>query len=151
MSRRVIPGLEAPDPALEREVRARLDEVERALEEAVRADSEMLAETAQYLLAAGGKRFRPMLVLLAGYSYAHGVNTWLSQRKQVVLHLVMLGVALVLLGACGRYVALRPAPRAGISAPVGHACTHSPHATQVESPIGSSRSNTIFACSPRNA
>ena len=27
----------------------------------------MLAETAQYLLAAGGKRFRPMLVLLAGY------------------------------------------------------------------------------------
>ena len=67
MSRRVIPGLEAPDPALEREVRARLDEVERALEEAVRADSEMLAETAQYLLAAGGKRFRPMLVLLAGY------------------------------------------------------------------------------------
>jgi heptaprenyl diphosphate synthase len=67
MGRRVIPGLEAPDPTLEREVRARLEEVERALEEAVRADSEMLAETARYLLAAGGKRFRPMLVLLAGY------------------------------------------------------------------------------------
>src|SRR5262245_13451025 len=67
MSRRVIPGLEAPDPTLEREVRSRLDEVEAALEKAVRADSDMLAETAQYLLAAGGKRFRPMLVLLAGY------------------------------------------------------------------------------------
>ena len=66
MSRRVIPGLEAPDPVLEREVRARLDEVEAALEKAVRADSDMLAETAPYLLAAGGKRFRPMLVLLSG-------------------------------------------------------------------------------------
>ena len=67
MSRRMIPGLEAPDPALEREIRARLDEVESALEKAVRADSDMLAETAQWLLAAGGKRFRPMLVLLSGY------------------------------------------------------------------------------------
>jgi len=63
----MIPGLEAPDPTLEREIRARLDEVEAALEKAVRADSDMLAETAQYLLAAGGKRFRPMLVLLSGY------------------------------------------------------------------------------------
>lgn len=67
MSRRVIPGLEAPDPVLERDIRARLDEVEAALEKAVHADSDMLAETAQYLLAAGGKRFRPMLVLLSGY------------------------------------------------------------------------------------
>jgi heptaprenyl diphosphate synthase len=67
MSRRMIPGLESPDPVLEREIRGRLDEVEAALEKAVRADSDMLAETAQYLLAAGGKRFRPMLVLLSGY------------------------------------------------------------------------------------
>ena len=67
MSRRTIPGLEAPDPVLEREVRARLAEVEAALEKAVQADSDMLAETASYLLTAGGKRFRPMLVLLAGY------------------------------------------------------------------------------------
>ena len=67
MSRRVIPGLETPDPVLEREVRDRLAAVEVALGEAVRADSEMLAETSRYLLAAGGKRFRPMLVLLSGY------------------------------------------------------------------------------------
>jgi heptaprenyl diphosphate synthase len=67
MSRRVIPGLEAPDPVLEREIRSRLDQVEGALEKAVRADSEMLEETSRYLLSAGGKRFRPMLVLLAGY------------------------------------------------------------------------------------
>jgi heptaprenyl diphosphate synthase len=67
MSRRVIPGLEAPDPVLEADVRRRLEEVEAALEKAVRAESDMLAETASYLLAAGGKRFRPMLVLLSGY------------------------------------------------------------------------------------
>lgn len=67
MSRRVIPGLEAPDAQLEAEIRARLDQVEEALEKAVRADSDLLAETSRYLLAAGGKRFRPMLVLLSGY------------------------------------------------------------------------------------
>lgn len=67
MSRRVIPGLEPPDPTLERAIRARLDEVEAALEKAVRADSDLLAEAASHLLAAGGKRFRPMLVLLSGH------------------------------------------------------------------------------------
>jgi heptaprenyl diphosphate synthase len=65
--RRVIPGLEAPDATLEADIRARLDRVEDELEKAVRADSDLLAATAKYLLAAGGKRFRPMLVLLAGY------------------------------------------------------------------------------------
>jgi heptaprenyl diphosphate synthase len=67
MSRQLVPGLEAPDGELERDVRGRLDEVEAALEKAVRADSDLLAETSSYLLAAGGKRFRPMLVLLSGY------------------------------------------------------------------------------------
>jgi heptaprenyl diphosphate synthase len=65
--RRVIPGLEASDAALEADIRARLDRVEEALEKAVVADSELLAESARYLLSAGGKRFRPMLVLLSGY------------------------------------------------------------------------------------
>jgi heptaprenyl diphosphate synthase len=66
MTRAAVPGLEAPDPTLERELRDRLDEVERALEGAVATDSQLLAETAAYLLTAGGKRFRPMLVLLGG-------------------------------------------------------------------------------------
>jgi heptaprenyl diphosphate synthase len=65
--RRVIPGLEAPDAALEEEIRGRLDRVEEALEKAVVADSDLLSATARHLLQAGGKRFRPMLVLLAGY------------------------------------------------------------------------------------
>src|SRR3990172_715654 len=68
MSRRVIPGLEPPDPVLEAEVRGRLDQVEEALLKAVRIESSgLLADTSSYLLAAGGKRFRAMLVLLAGY------------------------------------------------------------------------------------
>ena len=68
MSRRVIPGLEAPDAALETEIRGRLDLVERALEKSVHVESSgLLTETASYLIAAGGKRFRAMLVLLAGY------------------------------------------------------------------------------------
>ena len=68
MSRRVIPGLEAPDATLEAEIRSRLDRVEESLRKTLaEADSELLAETSNYLLAAGGKRFRPMLALLSGY------------------------------------------------------------------------------------
>ena len=68
MSRRVIPGLEAPDATLESEVRTGLDQVEEALEKSVQIEaSGMLTETSSYLIAAGGKRFRAMLVLLAGY------------------------------------------------------------------------------------
>jgi heptaprenyl diphosphate synthase len=68
MSRRVIPGLEAPDAALESDIRARLDRVEEALEKSVTVESSgLLSETAKYLLGAGGKRFRAMLVLLSGY------------------------------------------------------------------------------------
>src|SRR5580700_10298745 len=40
---------------------------------------------------------------------------------------------------------------AGIKAPVGQAWTHSPQATQVEAPIGASKSNTIFSRWPRPA
>jgi geranylgeranyl pyrophosphate synthase len=64
--RRAIPGIDA-DPVLEAEIRERLDRVEEELEKAASADAEPLSTTAGYLLRAGGKRFRPMLVLLAGY------------------------------------------------------------------------------------
>jgi heptaprenyl diphosphate synthase len=67
MTRADVPGLEAPDPRLEHELRVRLDEVEEALQKAVRADFDFLTEAASHLISAGGKRFRPMLVLLAGY------------------------------------------------------------------------------------
>jgi heptaprenyl diphosphate synthase len=68
MSRRVIPGLEAPDATLEADIRTRLDLVEEALEKSVKVESSgLLSETSSYLIAAGGKRFRAMLVLLSGY------------------------------------------------------------------------------------
>jgi heptaprenyl diphosphate synthase len=60
-------GLEAPDPALEAGLRRGLEEVEAALREAVRSDTAFVTEAASYLVAAGGKRFRPMLVLLGGH------------------------------------------------------------------------------------
>ena len=65
--RRVIPGLDAADAALETEIQVRLERVEEELEKVATADAEPLATTAGYLLRAGGKRFRPMLVLLSGY------------------------------------------------------------------------------------
>lgn len=68
MTRAAVRGLEAPDPTLERELRDGLDGVERALENAVLTDSsDLLSETSRHLLAAGGKRIRPMLVLLGGH------------------------------------------------------------------------------------
>jgi heptaprenyl diphosphate synthase len=67
MTRAENPGLQAPDPVLEAELRARLDLVERALEKAVVADYDLMTQAAGHLLRAGGKRFRPMLVVLSGY------------------------------------------------------------------------------------
>ncbi|HEV8682343.1 MAG TPA: polyprenyl synthetase family protein [Actinomycetota bacterium] len=65
MTRATSPELEAPDPVLEAEVRRRLDEVEKALGDAVVSDVPLVSEAAGYLLSAGGKRFRPMLGVLA--------------------------------------------------------------------------------------
>lgn len=66
MSRAAWKELEAPDPTLEAEVRRRLDEVEDALGRAVESDVSLVSDAGGYLLAAGGKRFRPLLVLLGG-------------------------------------------------------------------------------------
>jgi heptaprenyl diphosphate synthase len=60
--------LRTPDPVLEEGVRRRLDEVEAGLRRAVDStDVPLVGEAAGYLLSAGGKRFRPLLVLLAGH------------------------------------------------------------------------------------
>ena len=53
------------DPALEAEIRAGLDTVEAMLRESVKSDYPFVTETSQHLVAAGGKRFRPLVVLLA--------------------------------------------------------------------------------------
>ncbi|TDC24103.1 polyprenyl synthetase family protein [Streptomyces sp. 8K308] len=53
------------DPALEAELQAGLTAVEAGLIEATKSDVPFITETAQHLVRAGGKRFRPLLLLLA--------------------------------------------------------------------------------------
>jgi heptaprenyl diphosphate synthase len=58
-------GLSSLDPALEAALREGMAAVEVALHEAVKSDFPFVAETSRHLVEAGGKRFRPLLVLLA--------------------------------------------------------------------------------------
>jgi heptaprenyl diphosphate synthase len=53
------------DPALEEALRAGLAQVEAALHEAVKSDYPFVTEASRHLVDAGGKRSRPLLVLLA--------------------------------------------------------------------------------------
>jgi heptaprenyl diphosphate synthase len=54
------------DPVFEASVAAGLDEVEERLAVAVESDDAILAAASRHLVAAGGKRFRPLLALTAG-------------------------------------------------------------------------------------
>ena len=68
MSRRVIPGLEPPDAALEADYPGAAGPGRAGAGEGrPRRSPSLLSETSSYLIAAGGKRFRAMLVLLSGY------------------------------------------------------------------------------------
>jgi heptaprenyl diphosphate synthase len=58
-------GLSSVDPVLEVSLREGMSAVEVALHEAVKSDFPFVAETSRHLVEAGGKRFRPLLVLLA--------------------------------------------------------------------------------------
>jgi heptaprenyl diphosphate synthase len=56
----------AADPALAG-VRDQLEQIEAALLRAAEADSPMVTEAARHIIAAGGKRFRPLLVVLGSH------------------------------------------------------------------------------------
>jgi heptaprenyl diphosphate synthase len=60
-------GVDFADAQLEASVRAGLDAVEALLRESVRTDDEFIAEAARYLVDAGGKRFRPLMTVLAAH------------------------------------------------------------------------------------
>ncbi len=60
-------GVEFTDAALEASVRAALDEIETGLRQAVHSDDEFVAGAAGYLVDAGGKRFRPLVSVLAAH------------------------------------------------------------------------------------
>jgi len=58
-------GVAFTDPALESRVRAGVEAIEKQLAIAVSSPEKFVAEAAAHLMIAGGKRFRPLLVLLA--------------------------------------------------------------------------------------
>ncbi|KFK90485.1 geranylgeranyl pyrophosphate synthase [Streptomyces sp. JS01] len=58
-------GLHVRDQALEADVQSGLAAVEAGLLEATKSDVPFITDAAQHLLRAGGKRFRPLLVMLA--------------------------------------------------------------------------------------
>ncbi|WP_129295708.1 polyprenyl synthetase family protein [Streptomyces lydicus] len=69
-------GLSVRDQALEADVQAGLAAVEEGLLEATKSDVPFITGSAQHLVRAGGKRFRPLLVTLAaqfGDPYSPGV------------------------------------------------------------------------------
>lgn len=60
-------GIPDVDPALEAQVVAGLHSVEARLQASVEFDDDMLSQASGHLISAGGKRFRPMMVLVAGH------------------------------------------------------------------------------------
>ena len=74
------------DPAFEAVVRDRLDAVETRLKDTAAAQTAFTTDAAQHLLAAGGKRFRPLLVVLASQLYP-GAEASAIDRAAVVMEL----------------------------------------------------------------
>jgi heptaprenyl diphosphate synthase len=73
---RPLGELDRLPPELEPAVRSGMDAVEQQLRKAVKSDVPFVTETASHLVEAGGKRFRPLLVVLAsqfGDPHAPGV------------------------------------------------------------------------------
>ncbi|MFE3326014.1 polyprenyl synthetase family protein [Streptomyces sp. NPDC059176] len=69
-------GLSVRDQALEADVQTGLAAVEAGLLDATKSEVPFITEAAQHLVRAGGKRFRPLLVMLAaqfGDPYAPGI------------------------------------------------------------------------------
>ena len=60
-------GVDFADAQLEASVRSGLDSVEALLRSSVRSDDAFIAEAARYLVDAGGKRFRPLITVLASH------------------------------------------------------------------------------------
>ena len=64
---RGLTGLDLADPGLAGSVQAGLDRVESLLRESVRSDFSLVGTAARHLVDAGGKRFRPLLTLVAAH------------------------------------------------------------------------------------
>ncbi|MBL3668921.1 hypothetical protein JL475_23590 [Streptomyces sp. M2CJ-2] len=64
--RGLVPVAARGEPDLESRLLHRIDQVEEALRECVGATDPCVSELAGHLMAAGGKRLRPLLALSAG-------------------------------------------------------------------------------------
>ena len=62
-----VPAIDLADPVLEDSVRTGLDSVEDLLRRSVVSEYPFVTETSRHLVYAGGKRTRPLLVLLAAH------------------------------------------------------------------------------------
>ena len=60
-------GYSLGDPTLESSLAAGLSAVESQLQESVKSEDQFVSQASRHLVDAGGKRFRPMLVLLAAH------------------------------------------------------------------------------------
>jgi heptaprenyl diphosphate synthase len=67
-----LPGLDLVDPVLEESIRRGLGAVEDLLRASIQSNYPFVTETSRHLVEAGGKRFRPLVVLLAsGFGDPH--------------------------------------------------------------------------------
>jgi heptaprenyl diphosphate synthase len=72
------------DEVFESSIRAQLELIEAALLRAAEADSDLVTEAAQHIIAAGGKRFRPLLVILGSSIGPHAANDDVVKAAVVV-------------------------------------------------------------------
>lgn len=77
---------DAVDPAFTEVVTRRLEAIETALSESAQATTPFVTEAATHLLSAGGKRFRPLLVILASQLY-EGADSSAIDRAAIVMEL----------------------------------------------------------------
>jgi heptaprenyl diphosphate synthase len=74
-----IPGME---PALDAELTIAMAEVEALLHSHIRGKYPLVEEASRHLVAAGGKRLRPLLTLLAShYGDKNPSSTWSRERQ----------------------------------------------------------------------
>jgi heptaprenyl diphosphate synthase len=79
-------GFDFADAALESRVRAGLERVEQALLDATQSEAPFVTAAAQHVMVAGGKRFRPLLVLL-GAEFGADVTSDEVVKAAVVVEL----------------------------------------------------------------